>query len=438
MFKIIVIGAGYVGLTTAACLAELGNKIFCVDIDKNKIEKLKNKEIPFFEPQLEGLVKKNLEKERLFFSDSLKDVFREGEIIFICVGTPSKENGSVDLKAINEVISEIKKLAFKFLSPKNLLIVIKSTVPVGTCQKINQKLKFKNKKLEIVSNPEFLREGRAVNDFMNPDRIVIGVENKKAKEVMLHLYKQFKCPKVVTNLPSAEMIKYASNAFLATKISFINEIANVCENVGADVLEVARGMGLDRRIGEGFLRAGLGYGGSCFPKDVRALHYIALNNNYDFKLLKAVIEVNQKQREFIIKKLKKILGKLKNKTITILGLAFKPQTDDIRESAALEIIELLKKEKVKIKAYDPVVIEKIKCIVSGLECFSDVYKAIEGADALIIATEWPEFKDLEWQKIKRIIKKPNIVDGRNLLDPEKMRRLGFRYEGVGRGMKVEG
>ena len=409
--NIAIIGTGYVGLVTGACLAKLGNKVICVDIDKRKIKKLKEGIIPFYEPNLSELVTKKIKDKKLFFETNLAQAIRQSEIFFIAVGTPPMENGSADLSYIEKVVEDIGKNLKKYA-----VVVIKSTVPPGTCKRIKELVKKHcASPFDIVSNPEFLREGTAVADFMKPDRIIIGAESKKAEKIMKELYQPLESSILATRLESSEMIKYASNAFLATKISFINEIANVCEIVGADVEEISKGMGLDPRIGNKFLEAGLGYGGSCFPKDVQALHQSAGINGYNFCLLKAVIEVNNNQRKLAVKKTEKILGSLRNKIVGVWGLAFKANTDDVRESAAVEIIKLFLEKGAKIKAYDPIASENAEKILSEEIIFcNDLYEAARESDALFIATDWDEFKKADLAKIKDLLKKPIVIDGKNL------------------------
>ena len=427
--NIAIIGTGYVGLVTGACLAELGNRVVCIDIDEEKVKKLKKGVIPFYEPGLEKLVTKNIKAKRLFFETNLAQTIQQSEIFFIAVGTPPTENGGADLSYVEKAVEDIGKNLKKYA-----VVVIKSTVPPGTCKRIKELVKKHcASPFDIVSNPEFLREGSAVADFMKPDRIVIGVESKKAEKIMKELYQPLESPIIATRLESSEMIKYASNAFLATKISFINEIANVCELVGADVKEIAKGMGLDPRIGNKFLEAGLGYGGSCFPKDVQALHQSAGINGYNFCLLKAVIEVNNNQRKLAVKKAEKILGGLRNKIISVWGLAFKANTDDIRESAAVEIIELFLGKGVRIKAYDPIASENAKKVLSKEIIFcEDPYEAVQESDALFIATDWDEFKKADLAKIKDSLREPIIIDGKNIYDPEEMKKIGFTYISIGR------
>ena len=427
--NIAIIGTGYVGLVTGACLAKLGNKVICVDIDKRKIKKLKEGIIPFYEPNLSELVTKKIKDKKLFFETNLAQAIRQSEIFFIAVGTPPMENGSADLSYIEKVVEDIGKNLKKYA-----VVVIKSTVPPGTCKRIKELVKKHcASPFDIVSNPEFLREGTAVADFMKPDRIIIGAESKKAEKIMKELYQPLESSILATRLESSEMIKYASNAFLATKISFINEIANVCEIVGADVEEIAKGMGLDPRIGNKFLEAGLGYGGSCFPKDVQALHQSAGINGYNFCLLKAVIEVNNNQRKLAVKKTEKILGSLRNKIVGVWGLAFKANTDDVRESAAVEIIKLFLEKGAKIKAYDPIASENAEKILSEEIIFcNDLYEAARESDALFIATDWDEFKKADLAKIKDLLKKPIVIDGKNLYNPAEMKKIGFTYISIGR------
>ncbi len=427
--NIAIIGTGYVGLVTGTCLAELGNRVVCIDIDKNRIENLKKGVVPFYEPGLEGLIKKNTKNKRLFFEADLAAAIPQSEIIFITVGTPAQKNGEADLSYVEKAAEAVGKNLKKYA-----VVVIKSTVPPKTCRRIREVIKkYSPIPFDLVSNPEFLREGSAVLDFMKPDRIIIGAESGKAKKIIKSLYSPLQSPFVYANFESSEMIKYASNAFLATKISFINEIANVCELIGADVEEIARGMGLDPRIGSQFLKAGLGYGGSCFPKDVRALHQSAGINGYSFCLLKSVIEVNNNQRKLIVKKMEKMLGGLENKTIAVWGLAFKANTDDVRESSSVEIIGLLLEQGAKVKAYDPIAGKNAKKILSEKVIFyGNPYKALSESDALLVATDWDEFKKADLPKVKKLLKRPNVVDGKNIYNPAKMKKMGFNYISVGR------
>ena len=427
--KITIIGTGYVGLVSGACLAEIGHNVVCVDLDREKIENLKKGIVPFYEPGLDKLVKNNIKDKKLFFETDLAEALPQSEIIFIAVGTPAAENGEADLSYVEKAAEEIGKNLKKYA-----VIAIKSTVPPKTCGKIKNLIsKYYDGQFDIISNPEFLREGSAVEDFMKPDRIIIGAENEKAKNIMKELYQPLNSLIYITRLESSEMIKYASNAFLATKISFINEIANVCEKVGANVDEISKGMGLDPRIGKEFLRAGIGYGGSCFPKDVRALRHSSGVNGYDFCLLKSVIEVNNNQRQLIVKKAEKVLSGFQNKVIGVWGLAFKANTDDIRESAAIEIIKMFLKNGVKIKAYDPIATANAKRELSEEVVFcEDLYETANKSDLLFIATDWDEFKKADLLKVRKLLKEPKIIDGRNIFSPSEMKEIGFEYWSVGR------
>lgn len=428
--NISIIGTGYVGLVTGACFAELGNRVICTDSNHKKISDLKRCAIPIYEPGLEELVRINVKKKRLFFTTSLKDAVNSSEVIFIAVGTPSLDNGEADLTGVENVARNIALNLTRYR-----LIVEKSTVPVETgiwvkhtiSTYVRHKIKF-----DIASNPEFLREGQAINDFMHPDRIVIGVESKKARDILVGLYKPLNSPLVITDIKSAELIKHASNSYLATKISFINAISRICEKVGADVVEVAQGMGLDKRIGSGFLNAGIGYGGSCFPKDVDAFINITEKLGCNFDLLKAVKAVNQQQKNFFLNKIKDLLWIIKDKTIGVLGLSFKPNTDDIRNAPAIDIIQALQSEGAKIKVYDPSAMEKAGELLDKVKFCTDPYAACKGSDCLLIITEWDEFKELDFSKIKKLLKRPFIIDGRNIYEPERMKKLGFTYAGIGR------
>jgi len=428
--NISIVGTGYVGLTTGACFAELGNKVICVDNNKAKIENLKKGIIPFYEPRLEELVKKNTKRKRLFFSSSIKQGVEKSLVIFIAVGTPSRDNGEADLTAIENVARNIA------LNMKEYrLIVEKSTVPVETGLWVERTIAANIKaraKFDVASNPEFLREGSAIADFMHPDRIVVGVESKKARDILLDLYRPLNAPILVTDIKSAELIKHASNSFLATKISFINAVSQVCERTGADVVKVAEGMGLDKRIGRQFLNAGAGYGGSCFPKDVDAFINISDKLGYDFDLLKSVKKINQQQKELILKKIHDALWIIKNKTIGILGLSFKPNTDDMRCAPSLDIIAALKKEGAKIKAYDPCALKKAAALLSGVKFAKDIYDLVKGCDCVVVITEWNEFKEADFLRIKKLLKRPLIIDGRNIYEPEKLKKLGFEYISIGR------
>lgn len=428
--KIAIIGSGYVGLTTGTCFAELGNDVICVDVDKEKIERLKKGLMPFYEPGLKALIERNIKEKRLSFTTNTAAAVNFAKIIFICVGTPPKENGEADLSYVENVAREIAKTMKSYK-----VIVEKSTVPVETGEKVMQTIKkniIKKIEFDVVSNPEFLREGSAVSDFIHPDRIVIGTEGNKARDIMKKLYAPIEAPIVFTDIESAEIIKHASNSFLATKISFINAVANICELTGADVEKVAMGMGLDQRIGKQFLYAGIGYGGSCFPKDVDAFIKISEKKGYNFELLKAVQKINIQQRKLFIKKIENELWNLKNKTIGILGLSFKPNTDDMREAPSIDIIKSLQKEGSKIKAYDPVAMKKAETLLSNVEFCKSPYDVAKDSDALIILTEWNEFKEIDFKKIKSLVKSPLVIDGRNLYAPEEMKKCGFNYISIGR------
>jgi len=429
--KIAIIGTGYVGLVTGTCFSDLGNDVICADNDEKKIEILKNGAIPIYEPGLEELVKKNREKGRLSFTSDVPAAVKDAEIIFICVGTPPKDDGSADLSAIEKVSRVIAENMHSYK-----LIVEKSTVPVETGEWVKSTIElFKKKNIEydIASNPEFLREGSAIEDFIKPDRIVIGVDSKKAEMLLKDLYAPLNSKIVVTDIKGAEIIKHASNSFLATKISFINALSNICELTGADIGEVAEGIGMDHRINSHFLRAGAGFGGSCFPKDVKAFIHISENLGYSFGLLKEVEKINEAQKDLVVKKIKKMVSGLEGKTIGIWGLAFKPGTDDIRNAPSLDVIARLINEKAKIKAYDPVAAEKTRLKIGDKITYcKNVYEAAESVDCILLMTEWNEFKELDWDRIKKVVKQPCIVDGRNIYDPEKLRKLGFTYSAIGR------
>ena len=445
--KISIIGTGYVGLVTGTCLADFGLQVTCVDQDEKKISLLSSGGVPIYEPNLEALIKKNVSAGRLTFTTDLEKAVKQSKVIFIAVGTPSNDDGSVNLVQIEEVAQQIA------LSINNYkVIVIKSTVPIGTATKIkeiiNQNVIARSEAtkqsqptskpfdFDVVSNPEFLREGSAVYDFTHPDKIVIGTESPKALKTMQEIYRPLyliDTPFVITNPETAELIKYACNAFLATKITFINEIANLCDKVGADVHQIAKAMGLDGRISPKFLHPGPGYGGSCFPKDTEALYHFATTYGYDFKLLKGVISANKRQRELMVEKIKHHLGSdLKGKTVAILGLAFKQNTDDIRKSPAIDIIKLLLKEGAHIRCFDPLAMDNTKKILPNLTYCQDEYETSQSSDALVIATEWNQFRNLDLLKIKKLLKSPILLDLRNLYEPPQAKALGFIYEGVGR------
>uniref|UniRef100_A0A832GK92 UDP-glucose 6-dehydrogenase n=1 Tax=Caldimicrobium thiodismutans TaxID=1653476 RepID=A0A832GK92_9BACT len=432
---IAVIGTGYVGLVSGAGLADFGMLVTCVDIDEGKIKKLKKGEIPFYEPGLEALVRKNLKAGRLQFTTDLAKAVKNSLVIFICVGTPPLPDGSADLSQIKEVALSLAEVIDDYK-----VIVTKSTVPVGTNRWIKE-LIDKHKKhdaaVDVISNPEFLREGNAVEDFMHPDRVIIGGESAYAIAIIKDIYRPLylaETPFIITNLETAELIKYASNAFLATKITFINEIANFCEKVGADVTVVAKGMGLDPRIGSKFLNPGPGFGGSCFPKDVKALIKQGRQYSSPFRILEAVIEINERQKLRVVEKLENFLGDLKNKVVAILGLSFKPNTSDVRESPALTIVPLLVQKGAKVKVYDPVAMEEFHKAIGNLsiEYAQSPDEAVKNADAMVILTEWNEFRFLDLSKIKKLMKNPLLIDMRNIYEPEIVKKLGFSYSGIGR------
>jgi UDPglucose 6-dehydrogenase len=430
MADICVVGAGHVGLVTSACFAELGNNVVCMDDDIRKIEGLKKSILPFYEPGLEVMTLQNVNAGRLSFTCSLEESIASSDIIFIAVGTPQKTNGEADLTSVENVATRIACAIDGYK-----LIVEKSTVPIKTGDWISKIIKAKCKKtikFDIASNPEFLREGAAIHDFMQPDRIVIGVGTKKATKLLTDLYKPIHSPLVITDVKTAELIKHASNSFLALKISYINAVSNICERTGADVLKVAEGMGLDKRIGKDFLYAGAGYGGYCFPKDISAFIRMAEEVGYDFELLKAVQRINEHQRQLVVKKAKDALWNLKGKTACILGLSFKPNTDDMRESPSISIINELQKQGALIKVYDPQAMEAAKAFLQDVEYCQNPYEAAKDSDILILVTEWDEFKNLDFTKIKQLLKQPIIIDGRNIFDPVTMKEYGLIYSGIGR------
>src|SRR5689334_20726818 len=421
---IAVIGTGYVGLVTAAGFAQLGSEVWCVDIDAEKIARLERGEIPIYEPGLAESIASN--RERLHFSTELGPALEHARLLFVAVGTPPTYSGDADLSAVHAVVDAMPN------SDRHAL-VMKSTVPVGTGASIKRSFAERGKAdFAYVSCPEFLKEGSALDDFLHPDRVVVGDDGDWAGDAVIELYSPLDAPLVRTDVASAEMIKLAANAFLATKISFINEIANVCEETGADVLEVARGMGLDRRIGPKFLQPGLGFGGSCFPKDVSALKQLAGNSGYHFQLLTAVIEVNELQKRRVVGKLQKHLGSLVGKTVALLGLAFKAHTDDMREASSLVLTARLQADGARVRAYDPIAETEARKLMTGVEFADSALDAVRGADACVIVTEWPEFAELDWAQLGERMSGHLVVDGRNFLDPESVRRAGFAYEGVGR------
>lgn len=412
--KICVLGTGYVGLVTAAVFSELGNEVVGLDIDAAKVKSLAAGKIPIYESGLDHLVSKNLDSGRLSFTSSYPEALKHVEVIFICVGTPPKADGSYDSKFVYAAVESIAKNL-----KTEAVIVIKSTVPPSTSNKVREIIRKTAKvKFSVASVPEFLREGQAVNDALHPSRVVIGTDSKRAQDLLVKLHQKLKCPILSMSAESAQLVKYASNAMLATRISFINSMAILADKVGADITDVARGLGLDPRIGGSFLNAGLGYGGSCFPKDTWALIAFAKSLGYDFKFLKEVDEVNQKQVDYLITK----MGNVKGKIFTVLGLAFKPNTDDVREARSTIIIKKLEQLGAIVHAYDPVVKTK----------YADAYGAMVNSDGLVLVTEWQEFLDLNWQKVKRLMRQPNVFDGRNFFDPEKLKKLGFNYWGIGR------
>jgi len=475
--KISIIGTGYVGLVTGTCLANFGLEVTCVDNDIEKINLLTHGKVPIFEANLEELIKKNVQENRLSFTTDIKKAVEISQVIYIAVGTPPNHDGSASMIQVEEVAKEIARFINEYK-----VIVNKCTSPVGTARKIKKIItenqmpsslqvekeggsisssinpgdlstyhqcqdyssvidrseatkQFQSISFDIIANPEFLREGSAVQDFTHPDKIVIGYETEKAKQIMQEIYRPLyllDTPFVFTTLETAEMIKYACNAFLATKITFINEIANLCDRVGGDVHQIAKAMGMDGRISSKFLHPGPGYGGSCFPKDTRALQSFALNEQYDFKLIKAVIEANSRQREMVFEKIQKALGDLSRKTIAILGLAFKQNTDDIRESAAIDIINLLRKQDVTIRCFDPMAMENTRKILPDIIYCKNEYQTAKDSDALVILTEWDQFRNLDLNRIKSLMKNAIFLDIKNLYEPEKVKQLGFTYYGIGR------
>jgi len=430
--NICVIGAGYVGLVTGSCFADLGNRVICLDTNEGKIDNLKDGELPIYEEGLEEVVERNVKAGRLSFTTSYAQGLKNAEVVFVAVGTPSGVDGEADLTYVR---SAAEAVADAIDHP--FIIINKSTVPVGTgdwVASIIHKRRGDDLEFSVVSNPEFLREGSAISDFMHPDRIILGSEDKSAAQRVADLYLPLRCTIMLTDLRTAEMIKYASNAFLATRISFINEMACICDELDVDVKEVAFGMGCDQRIGHHFLRAGLGWGGSCFPKDVKALAHMADLHGAHPQLLRAVMDINVAQRRFVVRWLRKALGDLDEKTIGILGLAFKPNTDDVRESPAIDVIRMLQHEDAEIRAYDPKAMPKAQQELADVAFCADPYELAEGCDALILATEWEEFRYLDWERIRAAMRGDILVDGRNFYDPETMVQAGFRYRPIGRGI----
>jgi UDPglucose 6-dehydrogenase len=429
--NISVVGTGYVGLVTGAVFADLGNDVICVDKVHEKINALRAGQMPIYEPGLEEMVARNVADGRLSFTVDLADAVRQSDVIFIAVGTPPQDSGETDLSQVEAVAAEIGRTMDRYK-----VIVNKSTVPVGTGEFVRDVITRHQPvpiQFDVVSNPEFLREGSAIEDTLRPDRIVIGAPNQQVAMTLVELYAPLERPMIITDLPSAEVIKYASNAFLATKISFINAIANLCEAAGADVTQVIKGMGLDSRIGSAFLQAGLGYGGSCFPKDVDSLVQTAKGLGYDFKLLRAVVDINKERAARLVETIKKGMSPLDDKTLAVLGLAFKPNTDDMREARSLEVIGLLLAAGARIRAYDPVAADKARSMLAPAVVFcASPYEAAGGADAVVLVTEWNEFKFMNLERLRKLLRRPVIFDGRNVWEPERMRRLGFEYHSVGR------
>jgi len=426
--NIAIIGTGYVGLTTGACFAYLGHRVICVDKNVKKILRLRKGEIPIYEPGIEEILKKY--KKNINYTSDIKKAIKESQILFIAVGTPSTEDGRINMQYFRNAV---RKIAENMDSYR--VIVDKSTVPVGTADWVKEEIKKHYKgKFSIVSNPEFLSEGSALKDFLKPNRIVIGVEDEEAKEIMLDIYSSIQAPKLIMDTKSAELTKYAANAFLATKISFINEIANLCEKVDGDIAKVARGIGMDKRIGPKFLRAGIGYGGDCFPKDVDGLLSISDSYQHNFNLLRTVSEVNKRQQEKFIEKIKSVLLKIKGDTVCAWGLSFKPNTDDVRKSPAVFIISALCKEGINIKAYDPIAMKNAKkeLAFQNIQFCKSAIEATKEADVLVLLTEWPEFSEINFKEVKKRMRNCYILDGRNYLEGEKIKALGFYYQGIGR------
>jgi UDPglucose 6-dehydrogenase len=431
--QIAVIGTGYVGLVSGACFAEFGVDVTCVDVDETKIKNLKKGILPIYEPGLETIVEKNYKAGRLRFTTDIKSAVEQALVVFLAVGTPPRPDGSADMSYYRQAAKEVAEAINGYK-----VIVTKSTVPVGTGKWLRE---FVSEHLQsktsfgVASNPEFLREGAAIADFMRPDRVIIGCDDEQAIDVMKDLYRPLyliETPIVITSLEAAELTKYAANAFLATKISFINEIANLCDKIGCDVHDVAKGLGMDKRIGSKFLHPGPGFGGSCFPKDTRALSTVAKQFGGDSLIVDAVIEVNRRQRLAMIPKIEKLVGDFDGKQIGVLGLSFKPETDDMREAPAIDIIQEMQRRGAKVKAFDPVAMAEARHCLPDIEYAADEYEAIEDADALIIITEWNQFRALDMEKVKKLLKSPKIADLRNVYEPEDMQELGFEYVGVGR------
>jgi UDPglucose 6-dehydrogenase len=431
MSKVAVIGSGYVGLTTAACLADLGNDVVALDIDEARIRGLRRHQVPFYEPGLAELLQRNSRANRLAFTTSYAEALRDAEFVYLAVGTPMGPTGDADLTYVRTAAQTIGEHL-----DHSLVVINKSTVPIGTGDMVSQVItthRAADHPFAVVSNPEFLREGSAIQDFMTPDRVVLGGHDKEAADRVAELYRPLEAPIMITDLYTAEMIKYASNAFLATKISFINEIARICEKLDADVSVVADGMGMDRRIGRSFLDAGIGYGGSCFPKDVMALRRMAEQMGYHPELLASVMDINHDMRGLVVTRLQEMLGVLRGQTIGILGLSFKPNTDDIREAPSIEIIDALLRKGAQVQVYDPAAMAAAKHTLNGgVKYARDAYGAVRRADAMAVLTEWNEFRSLDLVRVKSLMRRPVIIDGRNIYDPAEMRDLGFVYKGIGR------
>ena len=435
MSNICVVGTGYVGLTTGVCFADLGNSVTCIEINPEKLARLRSGKSPIYEPGLEELQERNMRAGRLRFTDDYASALTDARLIFITVGTPMGPDGAADLSYVKSAARSIGQHLHG-----EAIIIDKSTVPVGTGDMVFNIISehaAAGVNFSVVSNPEFLREGSALSDFFKPDRIVLGSTNRSAAEEVAELHAPLGAPVIITDLRTAEMIKYASNAFLATRISFINEIAQICERLGADVREVARGMGADRRIGPYFLDAGLGYGGSCFPKDVLALHHMAATAGCHPQLLQAVMEINQSARDRFADKVRILLGDLSDKCVGVLGLSFKPNTDDMREAPSIDIISAMQAGGARVKAYDPVAMEHASELLPTVTFCATAYDVAKEADALLIVTEWNEFKQLNWEKIRGFMRQPIVIDGRNIYDPAEMAARGFVYWGVGRGVQPE-
>ena len=430
---IAVVGTGYVGLVTGTCFAEFGVDVTCVDVDEGKIARLKEGVMPIYEPGLDALVEKNVRAGRLHFTTNLGEAVRQSLVVFLAVGTPPKEDGSADLRFVEAATRGVAEHLDGYK-----VIVTKSTVPVGTGEYLRRLIREirPQAKFGVVSNPEFLREGAAIDDFMRPDRVVIGSRDEEAVAIMRDLYRPLyliETPVVITSLEAAELTKYAANAFLATKISFINEVANLCDRIGCDVHDVARAMGMDNRIGRKFLHPGPGFGGSCFPKDTSALVTVARQYGAESLIVDAVIEVNRRQRRAMVPKIERLVGgDLRGKTVAVLGLSFKPETDDMRDAPSVDIIKALQGKGAKIKAYDPVAMGEAGKVLAGVEYAEDEYAAVEGADCLVFMTEWNQFRALDMQRVKELMRQPKVADLRNIYEPEAMRELGFDYSGVGR------